>query len=163
MIAHPSSVKLIKYAGVSVISTVVSQVTLFLTFGVFQLMSEVPANLVANAVATVPSYTLNRRWVWGKGGKSHLWREVVPFWVLSFLGLAVSSVAVWAAGTFARNHHLSHGATTILVNAANLLSFALLWVVKFVIYNKLFHVEPIEFEEHHAEKLAAASEGTPTE
>jgi len=163
MIAHPSSVKLIKYAGVSVISTVVSQVTLFLTFGVFQLMSEVPANIVANAVATVPSYTLNRRWVWGKGGKSHLWREVVPFWVLSFLGLAVSSVAVWAAGTFARNHHLSHGATTILVNAANLLSFALLWVVKFVIYNKLFHVEPIEFEEHHAEKLAAASEGTPTE
>ncbi len=163
MMAHPSSVKLIKYAGVSLISTIVSQVTLLLTFGVFQLMSEVPANLLANAVATVPAYNLNRRWVWGKGGKSHLWREVVPFWVLSFLGLAVSSLAVWAAGQFARDHHLSHGATTILVNVANLLSFALLWVVKFVIYNKLFHVQPIEFEEHHAEKLAAASESKPAE
>ena len=42
------------------------------------------------------------------------------------------------------------------MNAANLLSFAILWVVKFVIYNKLFHIEPIEFEEHHAEKVAAA-------
>ncbi len=163
MVAHPSSVKLIKYAGVSVISTVVSQVTLFLTFGVLQLMSEVPANIFANAVATVPSYTLNRRWVWGKGGKSHLWREVMPFWVLSFLGLAISSVAVWAAGQFARNHHLSHGATTLLVNAANLMSFALLWVVKFVIYNKLFHVAPVEYEEHHAEKVAATSEGNPAD
>ena len=36
MIAHPSSVKVIKYASVSVISTVVSQVTLLLTFGVFR-------------------------------------------------------------------------------------------------------------------------------
>ena len=163
MIAHPSSVKLIKYAGVSVISTVVSQVTLFLTFGVFQLMSEVPANFVANVVATIPSYTLNRRWVWGKGGKSHFWREVVPFWVLSFIGLAFSSVAVWSAGQFARNHHLSHGATSLLVNAANLLAFGLLWVVKYLVYNRLFHVTPIEYEEHHAEKLAAASEGTPAE
>ena len=31
MMAHPSSVKLIKYAGVSVISTIVSQVTLLLS------------------------------------------------------------------------------------------------------------------------------------
>ncbi len=156
IIAHPSSLKLIKYASVSVISTVVAQVTLLLTFGVFRLMSEVPANLVANILATIPSYTLNRRWVWGKGGKSHFWREVVPFWVLSFIGLAFSSLAVWLAGDFARNHGLSHAATSLLVNAANLLSFAILWIVKFVIYNKLFHVEPIEYEEHHAEKVAAS-------
>ena len=102
MIAHPSSVKLIKYAFVSVISTVVSQVTLILVFGVFHLMSEVPANVVANVLATVPSYVLNRRWVWGKSGKSHFWKEVAPFWILSFVGLAFSSLAVWLAGDFAR-------------------------------------------------------------
>jgi putative flippase GtrA len=152
IMAHPSSVKLIKYAGVSVISTIVSQVTLLLVFGVFRLMSEVPANILANVLATIPSYTLNRRWVWGKGGKSHLWREVVPFWVLSFIGLAFSSLAVWLAGDFARNHGLSHAATSLLVNAANLFSFALLWIVKFVIYNKLFHVDPVEYEEHHADR-----------
>ena len=75
MIAHPSSVKVIKYACVSVISTIVSQVTLLLTFGIFHVMSEVPANIVANVLATIPSYWLNRRWVWGKGGKSHFWRR----------------------------------------------------------------------------------------
>jgi len=151
IIAHPSSLKLFKYAGVSVISTIVSQVTLFLTFGVFRVMSEVPANLLANVLATIPSYTLNRRWVWGKSGQSHFWREIVPFWVLSFIGLAFSSLAVWAAGDFARAHNLGHGATTVLVNGANLMSFAILWVVKFVIYNKLFHIDPVEFDEHHDE------------
>jgi putative flippase GtrA len=114
----------------------------------------------------VPSYVLNRRWVWGKGGKSHLWREVVPFWVLSFIGLAFSSLAVWLASDFAHHHHLSHPATTLLVNGANLLSFAILWIVKFVIYNKLFHIDPVEYDEHHgesehhAEEVAATSDGS---
>lgn len=158
MMAHPSSVKVIKYASVSVISTVVSQVTLILVFGVFRLMSEVPANVLANVLATIPSYWLNRRWVWGKSGKSHFWREVAPFWVLSFIGLAFSSLAVWLAGDFARSHNLSHAATSLLVNAANLMTFAILWVVKFVIYNKLFHIDPVEFEEHHPEKVATGSD-----
>ncbi len=144
VIRHPSSMKLAKYASVSVISTIVSQVTLLLTFGVFRVMSEVPANVLANVLATVPSYYLNRSWVWGKNGKSHLWREVVPFWVLSFVGLAFSSLAVWLAGDFARDHHLHHFGTSVLVNGANLASFAILWVVKFVIYQKLFHVAPVE-------------------
>ena len=157
IIAHPSSLKLFKYSAVSVISTLVSQVTLLLTFGTFRLMSEVPANLLANVLATVPSYTLNRRWVWGKGGKSHLWREVVPFWVLAFVGLAVSSVAVWLAGGVARHHHLGHGSTAVLVNGANLLSFAVLWVGKFIIYNKLFHMAPVEFDEHHGEAPAGSA------
>jgi putative flippase GtrA len=148
IIAHPSSLKLIKYSAVSIISTVVSQLTLFLVFDVFSLVSEVPANILANVLATVPSYTLNRRWVWGKSGQSHFWREVAPFWILSFIGLAVSSLAVWGAGAFARQHHLHHFGTGILVNAANLLSFAVLWVGKFIIYNKLFHIAPIEFDEH---------------
>ena len=160
MIAHPSSVKLIKYASVSLISTVVSQVTLLLTFGIFHVMSEVPANIVANVLATIPSYWLNRRWVWGKGGKSHFWREIAPFWILSFIGLAFSSVAVWLAGDFARAHSLTHAQTALLVNAANLLSFAILWVVKFLIYNKLFHIDPVEYEEHHAERVAAGSLST---
>ena len=161
MMAHPSSVKLIKYAGVSLVSTIVSQVTLILVFGVFHLMSEVPANILANVLATVPSYVLNRRWVWGKSGKSHFWKEVAPFWILSFVGLAFSSLAVWIAGDIARSHGLSHGATALLVNLANLMSFAILWIVKFVIYNKLFHVEPIEYEEHHSEKIRASDHPEP--
>lgn len=144
VVRHPSSLKVVKYASVSVISTVFSQVTLLLTFGVYRVMSEVPANLVANVVATVPSYYLNRSWVWGKNGKSHLWREVVPFWVLSFVGLAFSSLAVWLAGDVARDHHLSHLGISVMVNGANFVSFGILWIGKFLVYQKLFHAAPVE-------------------
>ncbi len=149
IIRHPSSLKLIKYSAVSIISTVVSQVILLLAFGVFRVMSEVPANILASAIATIPSYVLNRRWVWGKDGKSSVWREIVPFWILSFIGLGVSSLAVWGAGSLSRQHNLSHVETTIMVNAANLLSFGVLWLGKFIVYNKLFHISPVEFDEVH--------------
>ena len=158
MIAHPSSVKLIKYASVSVISTVVSQVTLLLTFGVFHVMSEVPANILANVLATIPSYWLNRRWVWGKGGKSHFWRGG-----RALLDPVLHRAGLLEPGGLARRRlrpvaRPDQRATALLVNAANLLSFGILWIVKFVIYNKLFHIDPIEYEEHHAEKVAAASD-----
>jgi putative flippase GtrA len=155
IIRHPTSVKLMKYASVSIISTVVSQFVLFMVFGVLRLLPAVEANLVANVVATVPSYILNRRWVWGKGGKSHFMREVVPFWVLSFVGLAFSTLAVWAADSLAHHFGLSHAATSILVNAANLLSFGILWVVKFVAYEKIFHMAPVEHPEDQAEPVDA--------
>jgi putative flippase GtrA len=155
VVAHPSSLKIIKYSAVSIISTVVSQLTLFLVFDVFSLTTEVPANIIANVLATVPSYSLNRKWVWGKSGQSHFWREVAPFWILSFIGLTVSSLAVWGAGAFARHHHLHHFGTGILVNGANLASFAILWVGKFLIYNKLFHIAPIEFDEDLEEDATA--------
>ena len=147
IIRHPTSLKLVKYASVSIVSTGVSQVTLLIVFGWLHLMPAVAANVVANVVATPPSYYLNRKWVWGKHGKSHLTREVLPFWVLGFVGLALSSLTVWGAETFAHNHNLSHGWTSLLVNAANLFAFGVLWILKFVIYQRLFHIEPIEHPE----------------
>ncbi|HEX2117654.1 MAG TPA: hypothetical protein VHF91_00595, partial [Acidimicrobiales bacterium] len=39
-------------------------------------------------------YYLNRKWAWGKKGKSHLMKEIVPFWSLALLGLIFST---WAA------------------------------------------------------------------
>ena len=57
----------------------------------------------ANAVATFPSYWLNRNWAWGKSGRSHLMKEVVPFWVMSAFGIAFSIVGASVA------RHLGHG------------------------------------------------------
>lgn len=155
ILRHPSSVKVMKYAGVSVISTVVSQVVLFLVFGVFRLMPAVPANVVATIMATIPSYVLNRRWVWKKGGKSHMWREVTPFWVLSFLGLAFSTLAVWVADVVAKHLGLHHGATTLLVNVSALASNGILWIVKFVVYERIFHIDPVEHPEDGADLVQA--------
>jgi len=141
--------KLIRFTAVSIISTGVSFVTLFLVFGVFKVWSQVPSTIFANAVATIPSYNLNRKWAWGKGGRSHLMKEILPFWSMSAVGIAVSVVGAQAARHVSVKHHLPHLEQTIIVLAANVLSFAIFWVLKLLLFNRLFHVNEMEeFDEH---------------
>jgi putative flippase GtrA len=139
--ATPTGKKAVRYTLVSVISVAVSQAVLFLTFGVLQLASAVPCNIIATAVATVPSYYLNRRWAWGKTGPSHLWKEIVPFWGLAFLGLVLSILAVDLAESEAPHLTSSHFATAIIVNASALAAWGVIWVGKFVIFNRLLFVD----------------------
>ena len=153
--------KLIRYTTVSGISTIVSFVTLFIVFGVLKLWSEVPSTVFANLVATVPSYYLNRSWAWGKTGRSHLMREIVPFWSMAALGIGVSIIGAQIARHIGLEHNLSHLEQTLLVLIANVASFGLFWVLKLLLFNKLFHFELEEFDEHlSAEEQSAAKSGS---
>jgi putative flippase GtrA len=161
----PEAQKVIKYTMVSVISTAVSFGVLLLVFGVFHVWGEVGSTVFANVVATVPSYFLNRQWAWGKGGRSHLMKEIVPFWVMSAIGIVVSIGGAAVAKHIGVTHHLSHFDQTVLVLAANLVSFGLFWVLKYMLYNRLFHVHPVEELDELVEaglSGPAASTGTPS-
>jgi putative flippase GtrA len=140
----PEAKQLIRYTMVSVISTIVSFGVLALVFGVLHLWGEIASTVFANVVATVPSYYLNRMWVWGKGGRSHLTKEIVPFWVMSAIGIVVSIGGAAVARHIGTAHHLSHFDQTLVVLAANVVSFGLFWVLKYMLYNRLFHVHPVE-------------------
>jgi putative flippase GtrA len=133
---------------VSVISTAVSFTVLFIVYGVARLWSEVPSTVFANVVATFPSYWLNRSWAWGKSGRSHLVKEVLPFWVMSGLGIAFSVVGATVAHHLGAHH--THIEKTVLVLVANLVSFGIFWVAKLMLFNRLFHVPDLreEIEEH---------------
>lgn len=139
----PEARQLFRYTMVSVISTGVSFVVLFLVFGIFHLWEEVGSTVFANVVASVPSYYLNRSWVWGKNGRSRVMHEVVPFWVMAALGIAVSIGGAAIAHHVGVANHLSHVEQTALVLFANIMSFAVFWVLKFLIYNRIFKVHPI--------------------
>ena len=117
---------------------------LAIVFGVLHLFGEVGSTVFANLVATVPSYYLNRKWVWKKGGRSHLMKEIVPFWVMSTIGIVVSIGGAAVARHIGLVHHLSHFQQTVLVLAANIFSFGLFWVLKYMLFNRLFHVHPLE-------------------
>ena len=134
----PQGLKVLKYTMVSVISALTSLVILTIVFGVLRLWGEVASTLFANVMAGIPSYYLNRRWVWGKGGRSHIWRELVPFWVMSISGILFALYAASLAHNFANTHHLQHLARTILVVGANITAFGILWFLKFLILNRLF-------------------------
>ncbi|MGB8198010.1 MAG: GtrA family protein [Acidimicrobiales bacterium] len=141
--------KLIRYTLVSGSSTVVSFLALSAFYGLNIIPSVIWSTLAGNLVASVPAYQLNRRWTWGKRGKSQFRREVVPFWALTFLGIGVSQLgALWARHEV-KAHHWSHLANTGLVVATNLASFAIFWVLKLIVFNRIFHVDTVEEIDEH--------------
>jgi putative flippase GtrA len=144
--------KLFRYTMVSVISTGVSTITLALVYGVFKWWTEVPSAIFANSVATFPSYWLNRQWAWGKSGRSHFMKEIVPFWAMSAAGIAFSIFFAYGAKILGGSKHLNlpHFEQTALLLVANVISFAIFWVAKLLLFNKLFHVGTLleEIDEH---------------
>lgn len=134
----PEGRKMIKFAMVSIISALTSFAVLAIVYGALRLWSEVPSVLFANLVAGVPSYLLNRQWVWGKSGRSHLVKEILPFAVISVTGIGFSLFTASLAHDYATSHHLHHLVRTVLVLATNIASFGILWLVKFAILNRLF-------------------------
>jgi len=138
--ARPGLVgRLVRCAGVSAITTVLSLA--IIVFGTVALGLEAAlANVIATGIATVPSYSLNRRWTWAKTDASDLWREVVPFWVLSFAGLALSTVTVAMADGWASRMHLAPTLHTAAILVGHLGGFGLLWIVQFVLLDRVLFV-----------------------
>jgi len=127
--------RLVRYGSVSAISTATSLTLLGLLvlFG----WPAVLANVVATSVGTVPSFELNRRWVWGRGpGQSRSFRrQILPYCLLSLAGLVLSSVAVHvAADATTTSSRLLH---TVAVESANIGTYGALWVIQFVICDRI--------------------------
>jgi putative flippase GtrA len=141
----PIAQKLFRYSMASVVAVVVSNAFLLLFLGVIN-MGEVLASTLATTIAAVPSYEMNRKWAWGKTGKSHIMKEVIPFWGLALLGWAFSTLCVWWMGRVAKHDHFSHGAKTFAVLGVYFAAFGVLWVGKFVIFNRVMFVH------HHHER-----------
>jgi putative flippase GtrA len=135
-LATPGGVKLLKYSATSIISLIVSVVFLVFFDGVIG-WGAVVSSTLATAIATVPSYELNRKWAWGKHGKSHLWREVVPFWVIAFIGWGVSTYSVKLVESALNGSSLSHFERTGVIAVVYVGAFGVLWIAKFIFFNKV--------------------------
>jgi putative flippase GtrA len=123
-----------KYVLVSVVATVTSLTTLGLLVGICG-WSSVWANLVATAIGTMPSFELNRRWVWSQGGQRARLGQVVPFCALSLAGLVISTFAVHvAADATISSGPLVH---TGAVEVANFGAYGALWLIQFFLCDKV--------------------------
>jgi putative flippase GtrA len=118
----------VRYSLVSVVAVAVTQVVLVVCQAGLG-WQPVPANLAAVSIGSIPSYTLNRYWVWGKRGRNHLWREVVPFWAMALTGLALSTAVVAVATRWSD--------AAWVTSVANLFAFGVLWVAKFMVLDSL--------------------------
>ena len=91
-------VRIVRCLCVSVGTTMLSAAVLLALALGFHVPAGI-ANVLAVCCGIAPSYVANRRWVWNRAGHGSLTREVVPFWVLSLTGLAVSTVVVARAAS----------------------------------------------------------------
>lgn len=141
--------KPVRYAAVSGVAVGCNVVVLLLALTVLGVSGDeadqltrpaVLANVAAVSASSIPSYLLNRYWVWGKRGRNKIWTEVVPFWAMALLGLLVSTLFVYQAS-------LSSSSRAVLL-AANLSAFGILWVGKYLALDALlFKVVPHEVQE----------------
>jgi putative flippase GtrA len=130
--------KIIRYTMNSVVTTVFSQVVLAILYGGNIVRGVVSATLVANLMGTVPSYHLNRRWAWQKKGLSHWRLEILPYWAISLSGIAFATLGALLVRHVITVHHWSHVSNTIWLVSENVASFVLFWVLKMLVFNRIF-------------------------
>ena len=131
----------LRYGTVSLIATATSLTVL----GVLVSTTAIPAgiaNVIATAVGTFPSFELNRRWVWRRTGRRSMKAELLPFWILSFTGLALSTLTVSLAAAWADSTGLDGFARTAVIELANVAAWGSLWVAQFVILDRYLFRRP---------------------
>jgi putative flippase GtrA len=121
--------------------------------------TEVWANVFAVGLSAVPAYILTRYWVWEKRGKNHFLKEVVPFWSLALIGLALSTLAAYGAQSYSEANDFTGAQSQVLLNLSNLCSFGIVWVAKFFILDRiLFAKDHFTGEKHEAASSTAQVE-----
>lgn len=133
--------KLLRYATVSAISSAVS-LTILAALVASGATTAGWANVIATAVGTVPSFELNRRWVWGKKGRRSAWAEVGPYCALAFAGLAFSTLAVSMASRWATASGWGVEGRTLAADTANIATFGTLWVFQYQIADRVLFKGP---------------------
>ena len=147
----PTGQKLIRYSMVSVVGIVATQALIIVLHAGLK-WGDVATNIGAVAISAIPAYYLNRAWVWGKRGKSHLTKEVIPFWAFAFAGLVLSTLIV---ALVAPEEGADDPVTmwdTVRIMAANIAGFGILWVARFLVLDRLL------FGEHHHTPFSAEIE-----
>lgn len=124
----PTVEKLLKYSVASGSGVVTDAVVLVLCAEALGL-SFMSSHLIAVGVSSIPNYLINRYWTWQQQGKNRLWGEVVPFWSMAFLGFLLSTLFV----AYAKEEW----GTTITVLIANLSGFGAVWILKFLVLDKV--------------------------
>ncbi len=145
LVAHAKSEpgqRAIRYSATSLICVAITQVLLF-GFTSKSLLGWKPGwgNITAVMLTSIPAFILNKRWVWGKRGKAHMRREVIPFGVFTLAGWVLSTFLVVLATDATQD--MSKNAHQLAIQGANIAGFGVLWILKYLFLDKIM------FGEHH--------------
>lgn len=142
--------RLLRYGGTSAVGVILGQTILRVCYDLFG-WSGLVSNLVAFVVANIPVYHLNRSWVWDRCGRSKWSREVLPFWLVSLAGLALSSLTVGLADSATNNGWF--------ISAASIGAFGTVWLVKYAVCDQ-YLFGPILDDDSSRDNLEAQDDGS---
>jgi putative flippase GtrA len=125
-------VRITRYTIGSIVAAATSAVV-FAVLYVFGL-STTACSVIAFIAGAVPNWTLNRRWAWQVKGRVDWGREVLGYVVVSALTLLASSEATAWTSHQVMSLPAHYGIRAALVTASYLAVFAILFAVRFVIY-----------------------------
>ena len=123
---RPEWHRLLRFGAVSAVVTPTTLVILWILYDLAG-WEAWQANLTAVSAGAAPAYVLNRYWVWRRSGQNRLWGEILPFWALTLVGGAASTLAVDAAGRWEHSG---------LLIAVNLGTYGAMWLFKFFVLDR---------------------------
>lgn len=130
-------VKLLRFGTNAIVATICSQATFLLCYGVVGTSTTV-ASVLAWFAGAIPNYWMNRTWTWGRRGRPSIRRELVPY---AAIVLGTLLLAVLATGTVAHlldGTSVSHATRTLLVTGTYFLVYAVMFVFRFLLFDRLF-------------------------
>jgi putative flippase GtrA len=140
LVGTPTGRKLVRYFLASAVNVIVAEAILAFAFGFLHWTAR-SAAVLAGSVAAFPAYWLARRWVWGRSGRSHLVKEVLPFWTLALLGVALNTWVAGLAEAAGADVTASRLGQTLIVTGSVLVASGAFWVVRFLLLNGILFAD----------------------
>jgi putative flippase GtrA len=118
------------------ISSVVAAATSAIVFPLLYVMgaSTTACTIIAFFAGAIPNWTLNRRWTWKVEGRVAFGREIVAYLVISAATLAILSLVTGLVNHAVQGIPAHHGLRVILVTASYFATLAVLYGVRFFLY-----------------------------
>lgn len=100
----------------------------------FTAASAAAATVLAALCVIVPKFVLSKYWVWKQNSSNNLRQEVLIYFAVTASSLAFATYVGWLLER--------QGATNAMLVFANLGSFTLMWVLRFVVLDRFAFVSP---------------------
>lgn len=133
--------KAVRYGAGSIVATVCSEVAFLLVYGPAH-ASTTWASIIGWLAGAVPNYVLNRSWAWGLRGKPSLRRELLPYIAIVLITLALAVVMTGLADRVVETMDVSDLARTLIVGAVFLAVYAIVFILRFFLFDRLFSNQP---------------------
>ena len=149
-----------RYTLGSVVAVVTSEVAFIACYG-SGLLGTTPSSAVAFLAGAVPNYVLNRSWAFGQRGKVNVGREVVLYTFVSLASFGAAAIGTKWASHWATHVTDRHVLRTLLVATAYFVTQGVMFVAKFVVFQKVIFTQTAEPQTTAPQTTAPQATGAP--